>query len=351
MSLLVPPSARAGVSSGAIRAPDDLVRRRAPLALAFGAGGAPVAIFSPDGASLIVGGRDGLVEVYDARSGRVRTDLEYQSRDEFMAHDTAITCAAVSRDGEMLATGDATGSVKVWSLAAGSCLRRFAAVGGSSRGAVGAVAWTRDASAVLVGGADGAVRLLGLRSGAPLRELHGHGALVSAVAILDDPRDGAPLAFSGGADGTLRAWNLRTGEPSAIVPLPVDADAPGAVPPPVLALLCSRRGVGGMAVVVVTRARTAHALKRDGSHVRSFALPSARTNYAAATLSMSGEWLYALDDGMKLHAFAVETGAHVLSGDVPAHTAHAPVLIAHPMRPLLVSVADDGKLASWEPEA
>lgn len=142
------------------------------------------AVFTPDGASLVVGSDDGILEVYDAGSGKLRTDLAFQAADEFMMHDQvrgywggrgggnngdasccggggrwraltrgsalsdpptlaqAVTCVAVSRDGGLLASGSKDGKIKVWRLATGECLRRFPTA--HPDGGVAALAFSAD---------------------------------------------------------------------------------------------------------------------------------------------------------------------------------------------------------------
>lgn len=42
-----------------------------------------------------------------------------------MMHDEAVLCLGFSRDSQLLVSGGQEGSVKVWRLRSGQCLRRF----------------------------------------------------------------------------------------------------------------------------------------------------------------------------------------------------------------------------------
>lgn len=139
--------------------------------------------FAPDGISLVTGGMDGIIEVYNCDTTRIRNDFGYQARDEFMLHEEPVLAATVSRDGELLATGAKDGRIKVWRLESGDCVRRFPKA--HSEG-VSALAFNRDGSQLLSAGYDGVARLHGLRSGKILKELHGHTGAITAALYLSD---------------------------------------------------------------------------------------------------------------------------------------------------------------------
>jgi hypothetical protein len=134
----LPPGARLDVFRGAVPLRRDVEDRPtiAPAgAISFGSKAYPcAAAMTPDGSSIITASVDGIVEVYDVDTLKVRLDLPFQAADEFMMHDEAVTAAAVSSDGALLACGSRDGMVKVWRLATGECLRVSLCGGGGGGG-------------------------------------------------------------------------------------------------------------------------------------------------------------------------------------------------------------------------
>lgn len=147
---------------------EKIPRRQAGL-IKFNSESHPETVcFSPDGASMVTGSADGFIEVWDFDSCKLRTDLEYQARDELMMHSgQPILCSCFNRDGELLATGGGDGEVKVWKVATGTCVRKFSKA--HSQGII-SVAFSRDAFQVLTTSFDSLVRIHGLKSGKMLKE-------------------------------------------------------------------------------------------------------------------------------------------------------------------------------------
>ena len=340
--------------------------------LSFGAAAHPTAAdFTPDGGRLIVGCVDGIIECYDAEagSGALCSDLEYQSRDEFMLHDDAVLCLAVAKPaGDLLASGSRDGAVKVWRLTTGEAVVKFASPHGAGAG-VTALAFSRDCASLLTGGFDGVVKLHGLRSGQTLKAYTGHTDAITSLAVTVD---GSYVSAS--ADGTARVWQSRGTECIAVLrppPTPGAASALGATP--LIAALPLPSGAGDL-VVVAPRAGAAFLMTlRGGAVVRTFSLPAAAKpggrapTLAAVAVSPQGRFFYAATDDGALHVFAVRTGA--LEASLTPRAApeagagwageHQPArvgvgsalgLVHHPLRNQLAAFASDGNLRVVVPD-
>jgi WD40 repeat-containing protein SMU1 len=304
---------------------------------------------------LITGSSDGFIEVWDASTGKLRTDLPYQAEEAFMMHDAAVLALAVSTDSELLASGAADGSLKVWKLRSGACVRRYAAAHG---GGVTSAVFSRDGSHVLSASFDATARVHGLKSGKMLKELRGHASFVNAAAYTPD---GACI-ITAGADGTLRTWDARTGEATAVLRPPAAAGAPAASLPPLLAALPLP---GGEGVLVCVHGPCLFLMSLSGALLR--ALPHGRTptppgapasrDFIAAVLSPRGEWAYGLCEDGVLCCFSLSAPASSSTTKaaptalIPAHdgTAGAVGLAHHPHRNCVATFATEGLLKLWKP--
>jgi WD40 repeat protein/serine/threonine protein kinase len=116
-------------------------------------------------------------------------------------HPDKVTWLAVSADGRVGHSAGADGTVRVWDLAGGICLRVLT----GHSGAVNMLAPCADDRFTLSCGADGTVRVWDLRSGQCLRALAGHVGEVVWIGLSGDAR----TVVSVGADKTIRVWRLE----------------------------------------------------------------------------------------------------------------------------------------------
>jgi WD40 repeat protein len=117
---------------------------------------------------------------------------------------TSFGAVAFSPDGQLLATGDASGEIRLWQVLDG---RQLVTCKGHS-GWVRSVAFSPDGTTLASASSDQTIRLWDISSGQCLKTLRGHAQWVRAVAF--DP-EGQILA-SGSGDKTIKFWNVQTGE-------------------------------------------------------------------------------------------------------------------------------------------
>ena len=157
---------------------------------------------SRDGALALAGGSDGVVHVWDARTGRLRHDLATGAR----------PVAALAADAQTIVTSGAGRTAELWDVKSG---HRRAVLQGHDRPVdpqfrdvgVTAAAISADGSTVATGGVDGRAILYDAHSGKRLRATGVHTSRVTGLAFSPD---GKVLA-TGSTDGSLQLWNVANG--------------------------------------------------------------------------------------------------------------------------------------------
>lgn len=159
--------------------------------------------FSPDCRRLASGGDDGVIRVWDARTGSRCTQLA--------GHTAGVRSVGFSPDGKRMASGGDEGVVRVWDLDTGS--QRAQLIGHTA--GVRSVAFSPDGKKLASGGDDGVVRVWDAGAGEQRAQLAGHAAGVRSVAFSPD---GLTLASGGGGDGAIQVWDVRTSKQRTQLP-------------------------------------------------------------------------------------------------------------------------------------
>ena len=153
--------------------------------------------FSPDGKSVLCGHYQG-VTVHDAGTLQPRgKPLPYA-----YGH---VLCVAYSPDGTLFAAAGMGGLVQFWDAATGKVLDRKA----EHRDQVNALAFSKDGKYLLTASDDHTARLWHVDTGKPALPPLIHGAQVTWVAISPDGKTLATNDF----DGYVQFWDAATGKP------------------------------------------------------------------------------------------------------------------------------------------
>ncbi|HEX2574543.1 MAG TPA: protein kinase [Polyangia bacterium] len=190
--------------------------------------------YSPDGGQVAVASWDGLLWLWNTRTGAARS---------LRGHQESVTAVAFSPDGRRVASASLDLTVRLWDVARGTSRvlrghedkilevifspdgRQLASAGidglvylwdastGEGRalrgrpGEIRSIAFSPDGRQLVSADPDGRVRLWEVTTGQS-RVLVGHTALIRRVVL---SRDGRTLATAS-EDGTTRLWDVATGE-------------------------------------------------------------------------------------------------------------------------------------------
>jgi WD40 repeat protein len=166
--------------------------------------------FSPDGKTLAAVGEDlprgvppgkAIVVLYDRTTGMVRSRLS--------GHRGAVRSAAFAPNGEILATGGADGSIRLWNPVTGMQLGAFE----GHSGTVNAVCFSPNNQRMASGGDDGTVRLWNISE---RKELAQFAPGKDPVLAVQFSKDGKMLAVGGGYEKPLcLLWDVGKRQVSA----------------------------------------------------------------------------------------------------------------------------------------
>ena len=171
--------------------------------------------FSPDGNTLAGGGSDGIVRLWDIKTG---------TKKQIPTGNFGDMRVAFSPDGNTLATvSDIGGAVLLWDVNTGKPLREFTA-DGSGLSRIYSMAFSPDGNTLATGSGDydhiegsfGTVTLWDVNTRETLQTLTGHTHEVTSISFSPD---GSTIA-TGSRDGAVLLWELTPAVDSAAAAAP-----------------------------------------------------------------------------------------------------------------------------------
>lgn len=203
----------AGAEDGTIRLWDPVSHQ--PRGSSFKAHQGAVSGLAFRQRTLLSTGADGRILLWDVDHPESRPR---QLEEPGGAVPAGIWSLALSPDRKLVAVGDESGRVRLWSLDPERFLGEMSA---RHDGTVYGLAFSADGSLLASGGVDGLIRLWGVRQRKLTLSLKDHEDAITGLAF----QPGGEILASASADRTVRLWNVRTGTQRTGSPLTGPEDA------------------------------------------------------------------------------------------------------------------------------
>jgi len=276
--------------------------------------------FSPDGALLASGSRDGTARLWQVADRALLHMLEMPTAwDASYSHDVAF-----SPDGAALAFGLPDGTVRLWRVSDGTLLRTLR--GNADK--ICSLAFSPDGRILASGSWDSTIRLWQVADGTPLRTLTGH---EDAVLDLAFSPDGSLLA-SASFDGEVQVWRAADGT-LLYTFKPMESVVEGVAFSPDGAMLALASWDGWVQVWSVGDWRCLRVIKSESSGIHDLAF------------SPDGTILAAGDSWYRLQWWRVADGT--LLRDVGGHENTVESVAFSPDGEILASGSLDGTVRLW----
>ncbi len=162
--------------------------------------------YSPDGKTIATRGEESTIELWNPHTGKhFKTLAGHEKPDTFYeGHpDMPIASFAYSPDGKTIVSGGGDKTVRLWDAHTGENIRTL--TGHTEAGLE--VAYSPDGGTIVSASRDKTVRLWDINTGENIKTLTGHEDIITTVAYSPDGN----TIVSGGWDGMLHRWNAHTG--------------------------------------------------------------------------------------------------------------------------------------------
>ena len=154
----------------------------------------------PNGTTLLSGGNDGQIFVWDIETR--------EQQGAFAGHEAAVLDIVYSSAGDFVVSADANGMILVWDSASQNEIQRLE----TEHGAASAIALTPNEDAVLAGYADGTVMRWHIESGTSDWEQQEHADAVNALVINSDGSQAVSGSGDANSGGTIVVWDVESGD-------------------------------------------------------------------------------------------------------------------------------------------
>jgi WD40 repeat-containing protein SMU1 len=295
-----------------------------------------VAKFSTTGKYLVTGSVDGILEVLDPLTAKLKQDLPYQAEGAFMVHEHVLSCLTFGKEDELMASGDGKGHVKVWKVSTGSLLRSYDNV---HKQGIYCLCFGKD-NAQLISGAK-EIKIYGLKSGKMLKEFRGHEDGIINDLIINS--EGSRL-ISGATDGMIKIWDYKTTECIQLIRPPSNRPVQDSDILSLLSLYNEQDKTEQ--VVVCLKSDTLHLMNSGGHLVKQFKCELPKTYFEGACLSIYGNILYGLANDGTLYCFDLKSGKIIHS--ISTNVLDSIGIIHHPAKNLILIYTYEGNIVLYK---